>query len=192
MKNLTLLSLLIGFCASVYAQHPYYPLKKGAVYTYAYSKTFYEGQGIDVSKMNMHVKTLNETKAVNGNTYMITETSTGMGTDALRSYIRQKPDGSVAGMTEGEKTESIFLPASPSKGDTWTSSTGGAKAKVTIIDLDGSIRTPLKDYTGCLVMESSQDGMATRSYFQKGVGLVAISMVIGGDEKLFVFLSQQG
>lgn len=188
MKKLFIVLLLVKFCHYSFGQSSYYPLKKGETLTYAYGKELYQGQNIDVSQRRMTVKILDEPQAINGKDYFVVETtSNGVATD-VKSYLRVGGDGAILGIQEGETQESIIMKKSPAVGDTWVTNRGGIQSTSSILELDGTIKTPAKTFENCLVLESVQNGSTTKGYFQRGLGMVAITMIVGDLEKLFIYM----
>ena len=191
MKNLTLILAFIGIWNSVVAQNDYFPLKKGTKITYAYSEEMYSGQNIDVSKLKMTIKVLDETKVIDGNNYMISETSMGAMAGNIKTFLRIDESGAIVGKQGEEGKESILMKKELEVGDSWETNRGGAVSTNKVIDLAGTIKTPLKTYTDCLVVEGNDSRSVTKAYFKKGIGMVAIVIVAGDAEKLFVYLEKQ-
>ncbi|MEL7147037.1 MAG: hypothetical protein AAFO69_11760 [Bacteroidota bacterium] len=191
MKKLSVIILLILVAGYSFGQSSYYPMEKGKSYTYAYGKELYESMNVDVSKLKMTVSFLNETKAINGKEYIVSQTSSGGMTPDFTSYARVKSDGTIVGFEEGETEEFTFLTKSPKVGDSWSRTKDGAKSTSKVVDLSGAVKTPTKSYADCLVLESTENGATTRAYFKRGVGMVAVTVLMAGEEKLFIYLLEQ-
>jgi hypothetical protein len=187
MKKINLILVLMVIWNYSFGQSSFFPIKKGAVLTYAYGKELYQGHNVDVSQLRMTVKILNETKVINGKDYFILETSSAGST--FRSYLRIGRDGSVLGMREDETKESILMKKSLAVGDSWTTTQMGSKITNKVIDLDGTIKTPNKIYMKCLVIQQSyDDGNVLTGYYQENLGSVAVTLTTGDGEKLFNYL----
>ncbi|MEM6829787.1 MAG: hypothetical protein AAF551_04675 [Bacteroidota bacterium] len=192
MKKLSILLLLTGIWNCSFGQSSYFPIKKGTTLTYAYSDELYKGQSVDVSQLKMTVKVLNETQSINGKDYFVSETSTGGLAPDFKSYIRIGNDGSILSMEEGETEESLMMKKSPTVGDSWITNKKAGESKNKVVGLDGTIKTPAGTYTNCLVLEIFENGTMSKGYFKENLGMVAVSVMMGGSEKLFVYLVDEG
>lgn len=188
MKKLSLLLALFGIWNYSLGQSSYFPLKKGTTMTYAYGKELYQGQNVDISQLRMTVKILEETKVINGNEYFISETSAGTPMPATKAFLRVNDQGAIVGIEDGATEESVMIKQPLEVGDSWTTSKGGMTSTSEVVALNGSIETPAETFTNCLVVASSENGTQTKAYFKEDVGMVAIQVVMGGSEKLFVYL----
>jgi hypothetical protein len=187
MKRLFLIFVLISICNFSNAQSNYFPLEKGATFTYAYGSELYQGAYDD---KRFKVKILNTTKVIDGKEYFISETSSGSGDNyalIATSYMRAGKDGSI--LTLQDEEEYITVPAVPKIGKTWTTTNGEVTYTTRVADLNGTINTATKTYSNCLVLEQKdQNGMLTRTYSQEGVGMVATTLLKDGSEQIFFYL----
>ena len=190
MNKLIASLLLLGIANFSIAQSSYFPIKKGSIMTYAYSKELYQGQNFDVSQLKMTVTISTETKNIDGMEYFISTTSTGGLSPNFTSYFRIDSDGAIWAISEEGKQESIMMNKNPKVGDTWTTSKGSFKSTSKVIDLSGSITTPTGSYSDCMVVESTENGATSKAYFHPGTGMVAVAVSMGGSDKLFVYLTE--
>lgn len=187
-KSLLILALIVAW-SYTRGQSSYFPLEKGKTLTYAYGSELYQGEYQDI---RMKVTILPTTEVMNGKEYFISETSSGSGgnyTVHATSYVRMGKDGSIIGMQDKAGEESTVIQASPTIGSTWSSRDGQRTYTATVTDLSGTITTATEAYSNCLVVEqATEDGIITRSYFKKGVGMVATTVIKDGSEKIFIYL----
>lgn len=189
MKKLVVFVLLLGVWKCSIAQSTYFPLEKGSTFSYSYGKDLYEGRNINVDEMKMTVQVLNNNKVINGKEYFVVETSAGgKSPTVFTTYVRVAEDGTVYTIYEEGSSEYMSLTASPKIGDTFTSENGGYTKTAKVIALDGKITTPTDTYSDCLVMESTDGVTVTRSYSVKNRGMVATTVIMEGEEKVFVYL----
>lgn len=187
MKKLYFLLIFITLSTFTVGQSDYFPIEQGSVYTYAYSKALYEGQNFDVSNLSMTVEVLDETKVIDGKEYYVSQTSTSF-TSPQKAYMRVAGDGSIYVIQEEGGEEAVMMSNSPAVGDTWDTYKGSGKVEGKVIALDGTVKTPITTYTGCLVLEYTENGATSRGYFYPGKGMVAVTVLIEGKEMLFVYL----
>ena len=186
MKTLTSTFLLLAIWSYSYGQSPYFPVEKGTTQTYAYGSEMYAGTPYE--DYTVKVRVLNDTQMIDGKEYLVSESAMGgKSGDPLvtTTYMRVGDDGTIYGKTDKEAAEEVFMKENPAVGDSFVSQSGGL-TKVT--DMSGSIETPTDAYSDCLVVESEENGMMLKSYFQKNVGLIATTMVDEGNEKIFFYL----
>ena len=189
MRRLFLIFVLISICNFSNAQSNYFPLEKGATFTYAYGSELYQGAYDD---KRFKVKILNTTKMIDGKEYFISETSSGSGDNyalIATSYMRAGKDGSIYSLPDEDGEEYITIPAALKIGKTWTTTNGEVTYTTRVADLNGTIKTATKSYSNCLVVEQKdQNGMLTRTYSQEGVGMVATTLIKEGSEQIFIYL----
>jgi hypothetical protein len=184
----TIISLFV--CSMAFGQNPYYPLKKGTIQIFKYSNTF-----STTAEQKAKIEFLPETIEINRDSYFVYEMSLGSEGNyepVQKTYIKNGDNGSIIGIINTESTEeAVMFPEKPWKvGTTWTSEIMGMSTTGTIIEMAGSIKTPETTFTDCLVIEYDFGESKTISYFQKDVGLVAVSILSEGKEKLVQYLSQ--
>jgi hypothetical protein len=185
---LPLILFLTGFSNYIYCQSNYYPLEKGQVFTFAFGDDFNNGD----SGLRSKIEFLESTTTINGKEYFVSQNSFGKDgnfTVVGKFYTRIGQNGSIYVLdSEDSSKESLTLDQPLSVGKSWEQSNMGTNTTVKVVDMNGSIKTPNKTYSNCLVLESIEQGNTYRSYFQKDVGSVAITMVVGGEEKVFTYL----
>ncbi len=170
------------------AQNKYYPLEKGKTWNYKYDGSF-SGQPDQTSE----VKLLDEAKTINGNEYFAMQTSlntNGINNVLQTIFVRNGSNGSVVGVMNAEQnTEHILFPSKPwAEQTSWTSNAMGMSVTSTIVDTDGSVVTPEKTFSNCLVVVVDLGETKSKTYLQAGIGLVAVSLIINGEEKLMQYL----
>lgn len=171
------------------AQSSYFPLNKGAVFTYAYGSELYQGAYDD---KRIKVSILSTTKIIDGKEYFISETSTGSDksySTLTTSYVRIGTDGSILATQDVGEQEYTTIQASPKVGNTWPSKNGKLTCITRVVNLDGTIKTANKTFTNCLVLEQkTEDGRTMKSYFKEDLGMVATTIIMDGSEKIFIYL----
>lgn len=189
MKNMLVLCTLVLLWNTSHAQADYFPIEKGQTLTYAYGKELYQGA---YDKMRIKVRVLDEEKTIEGEEYFVSETSTGSGDQysvISTMFIRISDKGDVIVREKADAEESVMLKAFPTAGDTWTGISNNLLTKMKVVDEKGSITTAGKTFDNCLVVEQlSENGTTMRSYFKKGKGIVATSVITEGSEKVFIYL----
>ncbi|MEQ8358839.1 MAG: hypothetical protein RH860_05075 [Cytophagales bacterium] len=191
MKNLLFLFLFFIFTAKVFAQNDYYPLKKGKTWIYQYSDDF-----ISASGNQSRIKILEEQEIIEGKRYYVLQTSIGDENqfDVLQtSYLRNGENGLVYGLANAKMAkEHILIAEHPLEiGKTWTAEADGQKSSSVISGTNEKLITPEKTFNHCLVIETEMGDARIRSYFQKGVGLVASTLILPEGEKLMQYLVNQ-
>jgi len=189
VKTFVVLVALSGFSTLSMAQSEFFPLEKGQVHIYNYAEPF----NSQASGQSSKTEILSTTKEINGKTYLVSQTSMGSNGDYTlisSSYLRNGKNGSVVGLeSTSSKEELVMLPEGPlTKGQSWEMVTGGVSSTSTVIDLHGQVDTPAKRYSDCLVVEMKNAQGTIRSYSKKGIGMVALAIVINGEEKLMSYL----
>jgi hypothetical protein len=190
MKFTFSITLYLLTFAVMLGQNPYYPLEKGQVQIFKYGDDF-----LSSPDQKAKIEILNDMKKIEGKEYFMNQSSLSTGGDyniMQTVYVRDGNNGSIFGIIDlNNPTESVMFPERPWKvGTSWTSESMGMSSIGTIISLNGSIVTPEKTFTGCLVIEYQLGETKTLSYFQKDVGMVAVSMSIEGEDKLVQYLSK--
>lgn len=181
--NRAILSFILYVLASpVLTAQDYFPLEKGNETTFQYTEMFSRN---GLTSMVMRVG--EDEKTVKGQDYLeiITEmSSSGVTGFSNSSFVRITAEGLVGLPTATSQKEELMMPNEFEAGKSWTTSQG----KVEITDMDGSITTPNGDYTDCLVLKTIvAGGGGTLSYYQDGVGLVAMGMDQGGKFALMAY-----
>ncbi|MEL6562709.1 MAG: hypothetical protein AAFQ94_31360 [Bacteroidota bacterium] len=189
--TLLLIMCLTGVFSLSYAQSEYLMMEKGKVFKYKYGNVY--GPGLVDEGTILKVEVLNATKTIEGKEYLTVQSSTGSDGNFsvdLTSYTRVSGNGSVYTRLEDEiNKETVMLRAPLKVGDSWEEKGfGGETASKKIIGFDGSITTPTATYSDCLVLETQQNGTQSKSYFKKNIGMVATTVTMGGEEKLFIYL----
>lgn len=185
MKSFFALLLFAAFTPVLLAQHPYYPYEAGGTIELAYSEEF-AMMGDSYSKIEFTT----ETQSIDGKTYQVVKTYTGDGTEFelfITSYYRTDRAGNIIGRMP-EEQEEIIIPRVEdlNTGFSWTSSEGN---NFEVVDTDASIETPNGTYSSCVLLQQLEgEGLYVRSYLKRGVGIVAISFVMGGAETLQSYL----
>jgi len=189
MKYLLALLTLIIVSYRVSGQSAYYPLKEGSSHTYAYGSQLYDGAYDD---KRVKVKILNDSKTLDGNVYFVSETSMGSNGNYriyATSYLRIDGKGSIMMKQNLNHKEVMMIPSAPKVGTSWSAEINNVAHTNTVVDLNGSIKTKQTTYNNCLVLEQkANEGIVTRSYYKKGVGMVATTMLADYSEKIFIYL----
>lgn len=186
MRRILLIIILIGIWNYSSSQSSYFPLKKGMKLTYAYGKEIYGGTPYENNTVEIEI--LNDTKIIDGKEYFISKNTSGsMEGDktVIKSYFRFGNDGSLISKSDENTEELVVMQKTPTVGYT-SPSQGGGTSKV--IDLNATIKTPIKTYTNCLIIEFNENQTITRAYYQKDIGMVATTIVSDGSEKIFIYL----
>lgn len=187
MKILNIVILTVFFCSNLISQSSFFPLDPGKVYTLKYSETFNDK---DEDQM-LKTEVLSETEQINGKEYAVVETSYGPDgnyTVVSLIYMRTSEDGSIVTLnTKDQSKEQLFLSYPLEVGKTWENVTETYSTTIKIVDLNGSITTPNKTYTNCLVLESIMGSTKTRSYMKKDMGTIATTVFVDNEEKLMVY-----
>lgn len=163
----------------------YYPLKAGSSWTYGYTSEF---EAVD-SGTSFTVRIKDEGYEHNGKKYLSSlqeyKSPDGKVSNITTMYARIDSEGNVYSfMPKVTEEEVMTMPADIKVGETW-SAVNGVTTK--LIATDGSIETPVKTYTDCLVITSIIDEEeGTTTYLAKGIGMVAIEM----DGKLMSYLKE--
>ncbi len=182
-----LLITILGWCVLSNAQSMYFPLEKGQEMIYAYGEDFNQGN----NDLRFITKVLDSTKVVNDKTYFIViglYGSQGNLEKIKESYTRKAADGTVFLLDDNALKESIVIKPTLTVGDTWNRSNGELISTVELISLKGTLKSPSATYSDCLVLESLENGVKVRSYFQQGKGMVGMTMMTEEKEKLFTYL----
>ncbi len=193
MKTIAALILTLTFFLSSHfakAQNDYYPLEKGKTWIYKYTEDFNSASG-SLSKIQI----LKKTEQINGKTYFILQTSIGEEGqfDVLQtSYLRNGENGQVLGFANiGSSKEDILIPEGPLEvGKIWKAEAEGQESTSTLIGTSEKLITPFKTFENCLVIETEMADAKIKSYFQKGKGLIASSLVLPDGEKLMQYLAE--
>jgi hypothetical protein len=110
----------------------------------------------------------------------------------VSNHVRVGSGGEILTLNTSaeEPIEEIVFPTMPFKvGETWNSSSNGIMGKSTITNLNATLKTPLQTFSNCLVVKTKSASGESRSYFQKGVGMVALALIVDEEEKLMVYLA---
>ena len=180
---------MIVFCVVLnasFAQSDYFPVDKGTEWTYAFGAEIYAGTPYE--DYISEVKILDVSETIDGKEYFVSETSMGSADGdktVIQSYFRFGDDGSLRTKVDKNSKELVSLNKTPKIGDTHASQQGGTSK---VVDLNASIKTPLKTYNNCLVVEINENQTITRAYYQKDLGMVATTMLIEGSEKIFMYM----
>lgn len=168
MRILFLLTILTALNTSGIAQS-YYPLKAGNEWQLKFAGAFNpSGEAFMISKV------LNEKVEIQGKSYFQIESTSYSKADdkggfSNTSYARVDDDGNVYGFnSKEEKEETLMFPGNLSIGQTWKT----AQGEMTVIDLDGTLETPEKSYTGCVIGEIENNGVKILSYVKEGIGVI--------------------
>lgn len=187
MKLLSCAGLIFSLsCLSVPTAiaQDYFPLEKGSETTFQYTDMFSQN---GLTSMVMRVG--EDEKTVKGQSYLeiITEmSSSGNNGFSNSSFVRMTDEGLVGLPTKASQKEELMMPSEFEAGKSWSTSQG----KVEILQTDGTITTPSGSYDDCLVLETSMAGGGTLSYYQEGVGLVAMGMNQGGKFTLMAYRTE--
>ena len=73
----------------------------------------------------------------------------------------------------------------PKLGDTYSSQNNGMTK---VVDLDGTIKTPISIYTDCLIIETTENQTIYRTYYKKNIGMIATTIVKDKKEMIFIYL----
>jgi len=189
MKRLTQEIQLFTFIALSFAftvnGQSHYPMEEGKVWYYNYAEDF-AVKGTSLNKVEIQ----DEMKVLDGVEYFEIRTSSG---DKDREnfrlittfYLRERKDGTIVGKSASDSSEVVMLPEPPYKeGSKWDNSEGIME----ILQTDASIETPAGTFDNCLLVKTQMNNVITLGYFQKGVGHVALEMVINGEKKLVQYL----
>lgn len=189
MKKIVTILVFIAICKFSNGQSNYYPIEKGATFTYAYGNELYDGS---YSKMRSQISILNTTKIIDGKEYFMFETSSGSEDNysvIASSYARVGEDGSIFALEKEGNQEYLTLKTPLKLGATWSSKSGQLTSTIKVINLDGTIKTANTTYANCLVVEQkTEDERIMRSYFKEGIGMVATTMIVDDSEKVFIYL----
>jgi len=186
MKKLLMITVLIVLCGYSKGQHSYFPVEKGMSMTYAFGSEIYKGTPYETYQST--VKILEETETIEGKEYFVSESSTGnkeSDPTVITSYCRFGSDGSLFSKANKTANEILVLKKTPKVGDKNTSQQGGTSE---VVDLNATIKTPTDTYSECLMIEVKENETLSRMYYQKNTGMVATTMVIEGNEKIFIYL----
>ncbi|MEQ8713400.1 MAG: hypothetical protein RIC80_10300 [Cyclobacteriaceae bacterium] len=183
MTKTVILSLLLSLLISpLLVAQSYFPLEKGSETTFQYTEMF-SRQGLT----SMVMRVGEDEKMINGQSYLeiITEmSSSGNSGFSNSSFVRMTDEGLVGLPTAAIQKEELMMPNEFEAGQSWTTSQG----KIEIVQTDGNITTPNGNYTDCLVLKTIVAGGGTLSYYQDGIGLVAMGMEQGGKFSLMAYL----
>ncbi len=188
MRKLLIVFISILFTGYGFAQNAYYPLKKGKTWIYQYSDDF-----ISASGSQSRIKILEEEEIIEGKRYYVLQTAIGDENqfDVLQtSYLRNGENGLVYGLANAKMAkEHVLIAEGPLvKGKSWTAEADGQKSSSVISGTNEKLITPEKTFNHCLVIETEMGDAKIRSYFQKGVGLVASTLMLPEGEKLMQYL----
>ncbi|MFT6966450.1 MAG: hypothetical protein ACJAT1_001666 [Marivirga sp.] len=130
------------------------------------------------------IEVQNETKDIDGKTYMVCENymQTGDVKSAKvisTSYVRRTSDGTVSMTPIVSENELLMLPKSPYVGQIWDAE----EMKAEVMSLEGSISAPIGDFSDCLIIKSVTAVYNVYTYYQKNIGLGATEMEADGQEK---------
>ena len=137
------------------------------------------------------MKVKESTHKINGKDYIVFSNSYGSNGGfkfVNDSYVRVGEEGDIFMLNENKIGESISMKKEIKLGDSWPSNKGGVTTTLTVVALDGEINTPHKTYSNCLVLEGQERDMITRSFFQENIGMVATTLEMEGEEKVFIYL----
>ncbi|HAP61859.1 MAG TPA: hypothetical protein DCR93_20955 [Cytophagales bacterium] len=167
------------------AQSPYYPLEKGQVTFFRYGDAFNQGN----QQLTMKIQVQDETEQIGGNEYLVMETSYGSpGSYQLASKVYARATGGgVVSMENVEAEEQVLLEGPYTVGKTWQQVSDGQTSTLKIVAIQGTLETPAETLTQCLVVESTSERTTGRSYYQRGMGLVAITLIVEGKEQVLVY-----
>jgi hypothetical protein len=180
-----MLSFILCVLASpLLTAQDYFPIEKGSETTFQYTEMFSKN---GLTSMVMRIG--EDEKTVRGQDYLevITEMASGGGNGfSNSSFVRMTDEGLVGLPTESSQKEELMMPNKFEAGKSWSTSQG----TVEIVQTNGSITTPNGSYSDCLVLKSSMEGGGTLSYYQDGIGLVAMGMDQGGKFTLMAYLAE--
>ncbi len=186
--KILILSILAGLTltSSTAPNNSYYPLQKGQVRIYKYTETF-RTEPDQTFKMEV----LNDTKTINGKVYFVVESSLSSKGEynlITTTHTRINDKGAIFAIGDQDQEEMVFPTEPITVNQTWENTANDKITTTKVINLSGSIETPAKIFKNCLVLEITSDNGIVHSYSQKGVGLVAMSLIIEKEEKLFTYL----
>lgn len=186
MKALLMTITLMAVWTYSNGQSKFFPLTKGTTWVYSFGKEIYGGTPYEY--YTNKVKILDITETIGGIEYFVSETSTGSGNDnrtTITTYFRFGKDGSIISKSDKTAKELVAMKKDPNVGDTYESRQGGTSK---VINLNASIKTENKTYTGCLLIETIENQTIFRTYYQKHIGMVATTIVSDGKERIFTYL----
>ncbi len=161
----------------------YFPIKPGFTWTYGYTAEFQAG----MKNPTYTLEVTDEGYEKNGEAYLsMKQKSFGDDDQAkvdMTMYARVDDDGNMYSfIPQIMEKEGLAMPSDLSEGKSWEVSKVG---KATVLDMNGSVKTPAKSYDDCLVVETDLGGGSKMvSYYVKGIGSVATEM----DGKLMIYL----
>ena len=183
-KTLIAVLILIGTYSN--AQSSYFPLTPGTTLSYAFGSEIYGGTPYENYKSEVTIAETTET--IDGKEYFISENRTGNtkgDQTVIRTYFRYRTDGSLVSKTDKTTEEIVVMNSTPKVGDTHSSQNNGITK---VIDLKGTIKTPISTYSDCLVIEIIENQTTLRSYYKKNIGMIATTMVKDEKEMFFIYL----
>lgn len=151
----------------------YFPLSAGNTWTMQLDGVF-NASGEAYTK----IEVLPETTSKNGKTYYKVRSTMysnpgdedGFSTTTL---ARAAQDGNIYGFVPSlSDQEELMMPATLSQGTSWSTDQGTN----TVISMSGSVETPAKTYTNCVVVEIEGEEANMKVYLKKGIGYVATEM----------------
>ena len=142
----------------------YYPL--------AQSNSWYYTDG----GTNSFTNSISGTSVYSSNTYLVVNSTLG-GTQ----YLRKATSGDVMSYSTSNSAEYLFIPASPTVGQSWTYNLEFAATRK-VISTNASFTTSSCSYTGLLKLQNfGSDGSAMSVfYYKKGVGMISTDQIWSG------------
>jgi hypothetical protein len=153
----------------------YFPAKAGVSWTYGYATEFQTG----MKNPTYTIEITDDEYEQNGETSLIMKQKRLGDDDQIKvdmtMYIRVDDDGNVYSfIPQMMEKEGLAMPSEISAGKTWQVNKVG---KATVLDMNGSLKTPAESYDNCLVLETDLGGGSKMvSYYVKGIGSVATEM----------------
>lgn len=111
---------------------------------------------------------ISKTVTYGSNTYFIVSNSLG-GTQ----YLRQAANGDIMTYNTGTSSEVLYIPASPTVGQSWTYPMEFAATRK-VSNVNAALSTSCS-YTDCLVIQTYNSGgmLAHSYYYKKGIGMLS-------------------
>ncbi len=179
MKSIILVFIILFSIPSI--GQSIYPIEHGNEWRMKFVGQFDQtGETYTISKILDSKKEINGKKyyQIASTVYTTKAAETGF---SSTSYSRTDSDGNLVGMTNDKTTEEqMMMPAKLKLDQTWMTDQGENK----VIDMNASIETPKKTYSGCIAVAINQGGTSMISYTKEGIGPVAITM----NEQLMAYL----
>jgi hypothetical protein len=147
----------------------YYPLALNNKWSYS-----------DGSGANKFNNSVSKTATYGSNTYYVISNSLG-GTQ----YLRQAANGDIMTYDTGTSSELLYIPASPTVGQSWSYNMEFAATRK-VINVNASLATSCT-YTDCLLIQTFNSGgmLAHTYYYKKGIGMLSSDEIsVGINTKL--------